>query len=251
LSNIYPVGISKWRSKALLMLVSTIVACCSSISVSQAQITIFNVPSTDITPKGQIWQENEAQFRPYKPDAYYVGTHYTAIGLGCNSELDITNLNISSPYSRNIGLGVGGRTVIPILKKRFEKEELKFMVGELIPITFGGNGVGSWTYIMGSMRLPKVRTRLTGGLSLGTKHLFGRNIACFAGGIEHPVTDKLTLQMDWFSGREHALGFLIPGFSYNLPKGLILFAGYQIPNHPSNGRSGFCLEVARYFKPRW
>jgi hypothetical protein len=251
LSIIYPVGISKWRNNLLLVLASTIFACCSSIPESQAQITIFNVPAADMTPKGQIWQENEAQFRPYKPDAYYVGTHYTTLGLGFNSELDITNLNMSSPYTRNIGIGVGGRTIIPILKKRFEKEELKFMVGELIPITFGGNGVGSWTYVMGSMRLPAVRTRLTGGLSVGTKQLFGRNVVGFAGGIEHPVTEKLTLQLDWFSGKAHNLGYLIPGFSYNLPKGFILFAGYQIPNHRTNGRSGFCIEVARFFKPRW
>jgi hypothetical protein len=213
-----------------------------------AQITIFNVPAADLTPKGQLWQENEAQFRPYKPDASYYGTHYTAIGLGSNCEFDLTNLNIASPYSRNIALGVGGRAVIPLLRKRFEKREIKFMVGELIPITFGGNGVGSWTYVMGSMRLPRVRSRITAGLSLGTKQMFGRNIACFAGGIEHPVTEKLTLQMDWFSGKENVLGYLIPGFSYTLPKDLILFAGYQIPNHPSNGRSGFVIEVARYFK---
>jgi hypothetical protein len=240
-----------WRSKILLLLSFVSLTWFSAVPLSSAQITIFNVPAVDLTPKGEIWQENEAQFRPYKPDAYYVGTHYSALGLGWNSELDLTMLNVSSPYSHNIGLGVGGRTVIPILKKRFEKEELKFMVGELIPITFGGNGVGSWTYVMGSMRLPAVRTRLTGGLSVATKQLVGKNVVGFAGGIEHPVTDKLVLQMDWFSGKGHNLGFLIPGFSYNLPKGLILFAGYQIPNHRTNGRSGFCIELARYFKPRW
>jgi hypothetical protein len=219
------------------------------IAAAQAQVTIFNVPAADIAKKGQIWQENEGQFRPYSPGQFYGGTHYTSIGLPYNCEFDLTNINFGYPYNRNIGLGVGARTVIPILKKRFEKQELKLQVGELLPISFGGGGVGSWTYVLGHCRLPRVKTRITAGVSLGPKQLFGRNLVCFAGGIEHPVTDKLVLQADWYSGKNNSLGLFIPGFSYTLPKDLILFAGFQIPNSRQNGKTGFVVEVGKFFNP--
>src|SRR5438874_13468026 len=126
------------------------------------QITIFNVPAADMTPKGQIWQENEGQFRPFPPDEFYLGTHYSALGLGHNLELDITNLNIGAPFTKNLSLGVGGRTIIPILPKRLPKNELKFMAGELIPISLAGTGVGSGTYVDGSGRGAWKKTRYTG-----------------------------------------------------------------------------------------
>jgi hypothetical protein len=147
-------------------------------------------------------------------------------------------------------MGMGFKTVVPFFRKHkwLKDRELKFVVGDLVCTGLGnGAGAGNWFYALGSARLPVTKTRFTGGITTGTKHIFGRTLACFTGGIEQPITKKLALQLDWYSGKQNGLGLLIPGFVYVLPKDVLLFCGYQIPNSITNGRSGFVVEVGRFF----
>lgn len=212
---------------------------------SAAQQTIFNVPSATVTEKGKLFLQNEAQFRPYPPGEFYVGTQYQAVGVGANTELDLTMLNINAPSTHNMSLGVGFKSCIPILKRKFPERELKITVGELLPIQLQGDrGCGSWTYAHASARLPKLKSRVSAGISAGTRQIFGRDVVCFIGGFEHDLTKNLDLQIDWFSGR-HALGFFIPGVSYAFPRDTTLYAGFQIPNYKENGRTGFVVELAK------
>jgi len=210
-----------------------------------AQQTIFNVPSADITPRGKLYVENEGQFRPWTPHPFYLGTQYDALGLGFNTELDLSMFNITAPSTHNLALAPGFRSCIPLLKERLKERELKLTVGELIPIQLiGDRSVGSWTYVHGSGRLPGINTRITAGVSVGTKQLFGKNVVSFIGGIEQRVTRRFSVQADWFSG-SHSLGLFIPGCAYVLPGKAIVFVGFQIPNTNSSGRTGFCIEVSR------
>lgn len=216
--------------------------CC--LPAAWAQQTIFNVPSADVTPKGKVYLETESQFRPWKPNRFWLGTQYGAVGIGHNTELDVTLLNVSSPASGTAALGVGFKTAIPLFKKRLPRQELKVTIGELMPISLRGDGVGNWTYVHLSGRLPKLNTRVTAGVSTGTRQIFGRTTVGFIGGIEHPVTKRFTLIADWFSGTQNN-GYFIPGFSYLLPKNFYFFGGYQIPNTSRVGPSGFVIEVSR------
>jgi hypothetical protein len=88
---------------------------------------------------------------------------------------------------------------------------------------------------------------LTGGISYGTKQVFGTNATSFIGAIEQPVTKKLNIISDWYSGSEHFAGFLITGFSYAFPENKTLYMGYQIPNSSRCGKSGFVIEFAKIF----
>ena len=212
--------------------------------VAGAQQTIFNVPSADVTPKGHVYLETESQFRPWAPDRFWLGTQYAAVGVGHNTELDLTLLNVSSPASGTAALGLGFKTAIPLLSKRLPRREFKLTIGELMPVSLRGDGVGSWTYSHLSGRLPKLNTRITAGVSTGTRQIFGRTTVGFIGGIEHPVTDRFSLIADWFSGTQSS-GYFIPGFSYRLPKDLYLFAGYQLPNTPRVGRQGLVIEFSK------
>lgn len=214
-----------------------------------AQQTIFNVPSADVTPKGKTYLEQESQFRAWNPDAFWVGTHYAGYGIGHNTEIDVTLFNVGAPATNNISLGTGFKSVMPIagLKDKYPNQEYKFTIGSQVLSGLQSQGAGNWTYAHFSGRLPVTRTRITSGMSFGTKQIFGENTTCFIGGIEQPVNKKITLLTDWYSGSEHFAGFLIPGFSYSMPKDTTLFVGYQIPNSSQNGPSGFVIELAKIF----
>lgn len=217
------------------------------INPGWSQQTIFNVPSAEVTPKGRVFTLAEFQTRPWNHGKFMVNTDYCAVGIGHNTELDLTVFNVSSPASNNITLGNGFKSAIPIMKNKFPAREYKFIVGSEVLTSVQGGGVGNWSYAELSGRVPKVNTRLTGGISAGTKQIFGVNTASFVGGIEQPVTQKFNLQTDWFSGQEHFAGFLITGFSYVLPKDMTLYAGYQIPNSSKSGNSGFVIQLAKIF----
>lgn len=214
-----------------------------------AQQTVFNVPSADVTPKGKLFLQTEGQFRPWNSGAFYNGTNYSAYGIGHNTELDATLFNVSAPNSNTITLGTGFKSAIPIpgLKEKFPAREYKFTIGSEILTSLQGKGVGSWEYAHLSGRLPITNTRLTGGVSYGTRQVFGKDTFAYITAVEQPVTKKLTLLMDWYSGNEHFAGFLISGFSYNLPKNSTIYVGYQIPNSSLVGKSGFVVELARIF----
>ena len=233
--------------KRLHFLLMIVVSYWIQFQPAQAQSTIFNVPSADPTPKGQVMLESESQFRPWKPGAYYDGTEYSTLGIGHNTELACTVINITSPAEHITGLAPGFKSCIPILAQKFKEREFKVTVGEMVPIQIEGHSsVGSWTFGHLSGRIPVLKTRITAGVSAGTRQIFGRNAVSFIGAYEQPITKRLALQGDWFSGTNF-LGYFIPGCSYVLPGNFILYAGYQIPNSRRVGRSGLVLELQRYF----
>ncbi len=212
-----------------------------------AQQTVFNVPSADVTPEGKIFLQSESQFVPWNPNASWLGTEYFAAGIGHNTELTVTLFNVSAPASNAISLGTGFKSAIPIpkLKEKYPKREYKFTIGSEVLTSLEGQGVGNWTYAHLSGKLPITNTRITSGISYGTKQVFGIENVSFIGAIEQPVTKKLTLITDWYSGQEHFAGFLITGFSYAMPKNSTVFFGYQIPNSSKVGNSGFVFEIAK------
>jgi len=211
--------------------------------------TVFNVPSADVTEKGHVFLQEEAQFQPWNPGANFVNTFYADYGVGHNTEVGAILFNVGAPATQNISMGVGFKTAMPIagLKEKFPEREFKFTIGSQVLIGMEGNGVGNWTYAHLSGRVPKVNTRLTAGMSYGGRQVFGVNHTCFIAAVEQPVTKKFSLIGDWYSGEEHWAGFLIVGGSYKLPKNTAVYAGYQIPNSPQNGTSGFVVQLSKIF----
>lgn len=211
--------------------------------------TVFNVPSADVTEKGHVFVQQEAQFRGWGDDAFFNGTSFADYGIGHNTDVGVTLFNVAAPSTHNITLGAGFKSAIPIpgLKEKFPEREFKLTVGSMVLSSLQGDGVGNWTYAHLSGRVPKIKTRLTAGISYGTRQVFGVDHTCFIAAVEQPVTKKFTILGDWFSGDEHFSGFLIVGGSYALPKNSTLYAGYQIPNSPQNGVSGFVVQLAKIF----
>lgn len=220
---------------------------CLAFSDVQAQQTIYNVPSADVTEKNQVFLEHESQFRAWAPGRYWYGTHYFSYGAGHYTELDASLYNLSSPASGNLTLGAGFKTTLPLLPKKFPRREIKLTGGTQVLVSLQGKGVGNWSYGHLSVRVPRLNTRLTAGVSAGTSHLFGRSSVHFIGGLEQPVTKRITLLADWYSGK-HSIGFLTSGFSVAMPRQTTLFVGYQVPNNRKvAGGQGFTIEVAKFF----
>lgn len=226
------------NKKIILVIFFASLIFCSGKNKSFAQQTIFNVPSADVTEKGMIFIQHESQFS----NKFGLFTNYGAYGIGKNTEIDLTLFGVGTRKVRNEVLGIGFKTAIPL----HEKTETKLTFGHIIPISLRGNGVGGYTYSHLSTRLPKLKTRVTSGVLAGTTTLFGRDFVCYIAGLEQPVTKRLSLVMDWHSGK-HANGFLIPGFSYDLGRKTVLWAGYQIPNNRANGNKGFVIELSKIF----
>ncbi len=208
------------------------------VDKAYAQQTIFNVPSADVTEKGMIFVQHESQFS----NKFGLFTSYGAYGIGKNTEIDLTLFGVSTKKVRNEVLGIGFKSFIPL----HEKSETKLTFGTLLPVSLRGNGVGGYFYSHLSTRLPKIKTRITSGLSVGTTTLFGRDVVCYIAGVEQPITKRFSFVMDWHSGK-HSNGFLIPGFSYDFGRQTVLWTGFQIPNNKANGDKGFVIEISRIF----
>ena len=206
-----------------------------------AQQTLFNVPSADVLKKGEVFLQHESQFS----GDFGLFTNYSSLGIGKYTELDLTLFGVGTRSVRNEVLGLGFKTALPL----HEKSETKLTIGNIIPISLRGHGVGGYTYSHLSTRLPKLKTRLTSGVLIGTTTLFRRDFVCYIAGLEQPVTKRFSLVMDWHSGK-HANGFLIPGFSYSLGRNTVLWAGYQIANNRANGNNGFVIELSKVFSVR-
>jgi hypothetical protein len=227
---------------------STILICCSILtSAANAQQAIINLPSADITPKGKFFIMNESFVNPWTDSNKWKATNFFTYGINENFELALTNYGINSGDIDNLVFAPGFKYSKQLFKQNFSKNEFKITAGFLLPISFNGNGVGSNTFGHLSFRLPKTRTRLTLGANTGTEQIYGRDIFCFIGGIEHPITKEINLILEYYSGT-HELAGLIPGIVYHNHKhDYVLVMGYRIPNNRESGEDGFVFELGKYF----
>jgi hypothetical protein len=209
-----------------------------------------NVPSADITPKGGHFVMHETQWRPWSTPgggSYWLGTNFYAYGVGKNTELTVTNYNSGTPAAKNFTTGIGFKTALPLFANSKPKSEVKFTFGQKLLINHRGGGLGSFSYGHLSMRLPKVKTRVSGGAFHSTEQLMKRNTVDFLGGIEHPLWGKrLQLIGEWFRGR-HDFGFAAAGFLYHPKPNQFIVVAYKVPNFRSNGGDGFVLEYGITF----
>ena len=222
----------------LNILLFAIVAVAFFSNNAYAQQTIFNVPSADLTEKGMIFFQHQSSFS----NKFAGFDNNFVLGVGKNSELDITLFDVGTNNIQNEVLALGFKSVIPLI----ERNQTKITFGHLIPISLRGKGVGGYTYSHLSTVLPKINTRLTSGIAIGTTTLFDRDFICYIAGIEQPITKKFSFVMDWYSGK-HSNGFLIPGFYYSFTPKTILSFGYRIRNKVQNGPNGFIVELSKFF----
>ena len=190
---------------------------------------------------------NESFVRMWGDDDHWSSTNFLTYGLNKNWELAITNYGLKSKNLDNLSLAFGAKHS-KVLKDELKGfTEIKLSSGYMLPISLQGRGVGSNLFSHLSFRLPKLKTRLTTGIASGTSQVYGRDVVCFIGGIEHPITKELNIVLEYFSGT-HDFAGIIPGFVYhNLKHDVVLVAAYRIPANNASGKHGFVFELGKYF----
>ncbi len=231
-----------WRPLVLSILLAGLA------STAQAQQTIINVPSDARTPKGLGFALHESAISTRSDQAgSYQSTNFLTYGWTANTELCATLYQISSDNSPEMSLGLGFKSTWDILEERFPDLHTRFTVGHMTPISLGdqSQAVGFFTYSHLAFDIPNTPFRLLAGAAGGSENLWGRSTASALMGLEFPITEHLSFTGEWFSG-DHNFSGLIPGVTYHRD-GLILVAGYKLPNDFDRDKESLILEAGFFF----
>lgn len=223
------------------------------VSTTQAQQTIFNVPTTDVLDKGKVYAELDVPFKPNDDDSVGKFSSFVpriVVGAGGRTEV---GLNVTG----NIQPGADVTSLVPTIKvKLYDGGDNGYdlVVGDnlTIPIRnrdFVSYDVGNYVYLNGSKQIGK--TRLTAGAYHFSSGVVAANAQRAGGqfGIEQTIKPRFTLAADWITGK-HASGYFTPGFYFKPDKAgkITGYVAYSIGNtNVSNGNHFFLLEVGYNF----
>lgn len=213
-----------------------------------AQQTIFNVPSTDVLDKKNIYVEFDASFKFNNQDALNKFSSFVprvVVGTGGNVEV---GLNVSG----NVQPGVDSTTLVPTVKWKFynnKKLNVALVSGTnvYIPVRNRAYNVGSYSYVEGSKTINK--TRLTAGAYYFSKNVVAAN-AGRAGGqfaVEQAINSKFSVAADWITGK-HANGYFTPGLIYKPTQKVTAYLSYSLGNSRlKQGNHYFLFELGYNF----
>jgi len=207
-------------------LVIALLALVTAFSVPvMAQETIFNVPSGDILDQGKVYGEFDFS---YLWDAS-AGAYTPRVVAGIGHRIEV-GMNLNGTVSP----GPSQTTPTPTIKwKAYDggKNGWAFLLGDdvFIPAQNRSYNAGNYFYAEFTKTL-KTQTRLTFGAFDFTSHLVASgNKAGGQFGIEQPVSKRVTLAADWFTGH-HGAGYFTPGAAIKLSSKATAYAAYEIGN---------------------
>lgn len=228
--------------------------------VSQAQSLIAGIPSADVVHEGELELTHESQINFWSANPKqnkWASFNFICYGLGNGVELTTSVVNFATKDMNNLAVGTGFKKVHQFFKKDsvLSKWETKLTFGQNIFFSLQRPEVGGWVYSHASLRLPHLKTRLTGGASYGSPIFFdvawkmengvltrsNEAIFCALAGIEQPITKKFSLIADWYSGR-HGIAALIVATQFNLSHH-VLIIGYKEDNTTPIEQGAIILEA--------
>jgi len=221
---------------------------------SISQSLIAGIPSADVVEKSHLELTHESQLNFWKKPNKWNSFNFLCYGIGGNSELTLTLNNLDNESSENLALGFGAKKVFPIFKN-IPQWEHKIIIGSNVLYSTTKKDFGVWSYGMYSLRIPQIKTRLTGGLSYGTHHTYGyrtkivsdvqtlvpNNIFSALIGFEQPLNKRFSFISDWYSG-SHAIAALITAIQYDFGHN-VLIVGYKIANKKEKDGNALILEL--------
>lgn len=196
-------------------------------ATGHAQQTVFNVPTTDVLEQGKVYFELDISAKPNEP-RFSSFVPRGVVGVGGRVEV---GLNVTG----NIQPGADATTLVPAVKwKIYDGKDNGWAVAVgnnlFLPVRNKAYDLGAYSYTM-IQKTFKSKTRLGFG-----GYLFSRNVvapdANRAGGqftFEQPLTKKLNLNADWFTGK-HSNGYFTSGVAYKLTDKLTGVAAYSVGN---------------------
>lgn len=197
-----------------------------------AQMTIFNIPSTDTLPKQSFYVEgdfitkpgpyNRGGFRSYGVRTVYGLDHKTEIGVNV-----FYTTSIAEPF---------GEVQFSVKRKLYNNEAhgVAVSAGALafVPLQ---RQIGSHSSVMLYTNVSKTirqlkGSRVTSGIYsiIGGGSGFGTRTGAMLG-LEQPLFKKFSFVGDWFSGRNR-FGYATAGVNYAITKRQFILAGYSFGN---------------------
>ncbi|HEV7858190.1 MAG TPA: hypothetical protein VGO91_06135 [Pyrinomonadaceae bacterium] len=222
-----------------------LVMLCGTPSETQAQQTVFNVPTTDVLDPGGVYFELDISAKPNHPKfSSFVPRGMMGVGGRIEVGLNLTG---------NVQPGADTTTLVPAVKWKVydgQRNGWAIALGDnlFIPVRHRSYHLGTYAYAM-MQKAFKSNTRVGFG-----GYFFSRNVvaphANRAGGqftFEQPLTKKLNINADWFTGK-HSNGYFTSGGAYRLTDNLTGVAAYSVGNaNASKGNHFFYFELGYNF----
>ncbi|HKO60156.1 MAG TPA: hypothetical protein VJV03_03265 [Pyrinomonadaceae bacterium] len=222
----------------------TMVGLCCAASLAQGQQTIFNVPSTDVLDRGQVYLELDASLKPTPGDkvskfSSFVPRVVVGVGNGIEAGLNVTG---------NIQPGSDSTTLVATTKWRplqARESGWAFVVGDhlFLPVRNRTYSAGNYVYAQVSKTFDSGSRITFGGYDFTPNVVAPANRAGGQFGFEHPVGKQLTLAADWLTGK-HSSGYFTPGVIFKIGPAVTGYASYSVGNtNAANGNHCFLLEL--------
>ena len=189
-----------------------------------AQQYVWSVPSADVALKGRTLLELYTYWGPTRPYSFYLGPRVIQ-GVGGGVEL---GANVSS----NVAPDFDARAELALKWQPWSNERWATTLGttaylplRALPYDYGQFGWGHVTRSFAN------GTRFSAGACVFSEGVVAEG--AWRGGAmlawEQPLSRRLTLGVDWISGR-HDAGYATAGLYYEVGSGRYVSAGYAVGN---------------------
>lgn len=220
------------RIRFVSRLLATILIVAATETLSPAQSTIFNLPTTDVVAKKKVYFEFDYVGHLAQPDQGGFHTFVPRVVAGVGGHVEI-GLNVAATHS-SAPVTV---YVQPNIKWRFYSHEGTGVAASVGAIAFtplrhrdDHDTFGLFYGNVSRKFKGDYGPRLTvGGYGLGGYDFAGLDKGGVLLGYEQPLTSKASFVADWFSGK-NSFGYVTPGFSFTLPKNQVINIGYSFGN---------------------
>ena len=215
---------------------------------AMAQSTLFNIPSTDAVAAKKVYAEFDffAQMPTTEGTSrLYVYAPRAVVGAGAGVEAGV---NVAMFHTS----GSTQSYIQPNVKWRFFGSDDKGLAASGGTILYAPlnntDSVDTFGLVYGNFS-KKVKSgnygpRFTAGpygIYSGEDTWAGPKAGVILG-YEQPVHSKVTVVVDWFSGKNF-FGYLTPGVSFTLPHSSLLNVGYSIGNDSYDGNNNRLLFI--------
>ena len=226
---------------------------CSLFSV-HAQQSLFNVPSSDITPEDKLFFQQQV-------NDYYNGFQLNttfAYGLGSNLEFGVNILGLTYDYDQGF---LNDDSVAPFSPLICINAQKKVIINDRVSFALGTqigfhsiHSLASYIYCNSIYHAPETNTKLICGLYYSSDGFFGsesrnfiqegsvKKIGIQCGIEQHIIKNTLLFQSDLITGK-HSMGENVTGFAYFLTPLWIISAGYQTPLFNSSSQKALVVEL--------
>jgi len=229
---------SKFGSLTTKLATSLFIIFAMAVAAS-AQMTIFNIPSTDTLEKKGVYVEADFIAKPvsYDKGGFQTYGYRVVYGLGHKTEV-----GANFYYTRDGGdaiaeLQVNAKQTLYENEKHGIAATAGFIASTPLRDTRGSKRY-ALLYSNVSKTVEKLKgLRVTGGVYtvVGGGRDFGTKTGAIVG-VEQPITKRISLLADWFSGKNR-FGYASGGLNFAVTKKQFILLGYNFGNSGAGNNS--------------